>query len=221
MSIGVSEAGPGRGARAGGPGVDEACQGPADRGPAGQGAAGQSPVGQGVATEGFATEARLLKSALHRQVKSVAVITVGADPPVGFCATSLAPVAFDPPMVSFAVSRGSRSWPAVETADRVMAHLLADDQEELAQRFGRPDAVRFGPQTRWSRGAHGLPVLDDAMAWLMLTLVTRVRLGGHALVVGEVTAVRGVEEKAPLLHYRGQFGQLRGERSHFGYPEPE
>jgi flavin reductase (DIM6/NTAB) family NADH-FMN oxidoreductase RutF len=176
---------------------------------------------QSPAPAGFATDARLLRSALHRQVKGVAVITVGADPPVGFCATSLAPVAFDPPTLSFAVSQRSKSWPAVEAADRVMVHLLADDQQDLAHRFGHPGAPRFGPQTRWSRGAHDLPVLDDAMAWLLLKLVARVRLGANALVVGEVTAVRGAEGKAPLLHHSGRFGQLRAERSHFGYPEPD
>lgn len=182
--------------------------------------AGGGPVSPAPASAGFATDSRLLKSALHRHAKGVAVITVGAEPPVGFCATSLAPVAFDPPTLSFAVSQRSNSWPAVEAADRVMVHLLADDQQELAQRFARSGAPRFGPQTRWSRGAHGLPVLEDAMAWLMLRLVARVPLGAHALVVGEVTAVRGAEGKAPLLHYSGRFGQMRGERSHFGYPDP-
>ena len=72
----------------------------------------------------------------------------------------------------------------VETARYVMVHLLADGQADLASRFASRDAAKFGPDTRWHRNEFGLPVLDDALAWMQLVLTSRFRVGDHALVIG-------------------------------------
>jgi flavin reductase (DIM6/NTAB) family NADH-FMN oxidoreductase RutF len=145
---------------------------------------------------------------MRHHATGVAVVTAGAKLPVGFCATSLASVSLDPPVVSFTVGLRATSWPAVQAAPYVMAHLLADSQEDLARGFARPGGAKFGPGVRWHRGILGLPVLDDVLAWLVLAPVGHFPVGDHALVIGQVIEARNVADAGPLIHHNGEFVRL-------------
>ena len=160
----------------------------------------------------FATGPDPFRAAMRHHAKGVAVITAGAQNPVGFCATSLASVSLEPPVVSFSIGLRSESWRTVESARHVVVHLLADGQADLASRFGRPAAAKFGPGTRWHRDALGLPVLDDVLAWLLLALTTYFPVGDHALVLGRVVASRHTAAGHPLVHHDGEFAALAGPR---------
>ena len=157
---------------------------------------------------GPAVSADSFRSVMRHHVKGVAIITAGTDMPVGFCATSLCSVALEPLLVSFTVGVRSASWPTVRTATHIMVHLLAEGQEELARRFARPGHAKFDPPTAWYRGQHGLPVLDTALAWLLLCPVNTMMVSDHALIFGQVVDVRDSGCGRPLVHHNGQFGQL-------------
>ena len=47
---------------------------------------------------------------MRHHAKGVTVITAGTEVPIGFCATSLASVSLDPPIVSFTVGLRATSW---------------------------------------------------------------------------------------------------------------
>lgn len=158
----------------------------------------------------FAVAADPFRAAMRHHAKGVAVITAGADSPIGFCATSLSSVSLEPPLVSFTVGLRSSSWATIETARHVMVHLLADSQADLASRFARRDAAKFGPDTRWHRSELGLPVLDGVLAWLQLAVTNCFEVGDHALVIGQVMvswhAAAGTAR--PLVHLGGEFVTL-------------
>jgi flavin reductase (DIM6/NTAB) family NADH-FMN oxidoreductase RutF len=99
------------------------------------------------------------------------------------------------------------SWATMRSAHHVMVHLLADGQEDLARRFADPSAAKFGPATRWRRGAFDLPVLEDVLAWLALVPVSRMPVGDHALIVGRVVEAGHVAGE-PLVHHNGAFARL-------------
>jgi flavin reductase (DIM6/NTAB) family NADH-FMN oxidoreductase RutF len=145
---------------------------------------------------------------MRHHAMGVAIITAGVENPIGFCATSLASVSLEPPLVSFSVGLRSSSWETVETARHVMAHLLAEGQEDLARRFAQQDVPRFGSGTHWHRGVLGLPVLDDALAWLVIAPVSHIPVGDHALVIGQVTGTRQIAAGEPLIHHNGGFTRL-------------
>ncbi|HEY2578646.1 MAG TPA: flavin reductase family protein [Streptosporangiaceae bacterium] len=153
-------------------------------------------------------ETDMFRGAMRHHAKGVAIITAGVEIPAGFCVTSLASISLDPPLVSFTVGLVAASWGTMKKARYVMIHLLADGQEDLARRFARTDALKFGPGTRWHRGFRGLPVLDDALAWLAAEPVSRLSAGDHALVISQVIAVRSVTNARPLIHYNGTFTRL-------------
>jgi flavin reductase (DIM6/NTAB) family NADH-FMN oxidoreductase RutF len=150
-----------------------------------------------------------VRSVLRQHASGVAVITAGAPSPVGFCATSFATLSLEPPMVSFAIGVQTNSWGTVATAAYVMAHLLADDQGELARRFGRPGSAKFAPPVRWHRDEFGLPLLHGVLAWLVLEPVAQLPVVDHVLVVCRVIRV-GVAENAqsPLVNQAGRYWSL-------------
>jgi flavin reductase (DIM6/NTAB) family NADH-FMN oxidoreductase RutF len=164
---------------------------------------------------GPAAEPDPFRAAMRHHAKGVAVITAGTEHPVGFCATSLASVSLEPPLASFTVGLRSSSWATIETARHVMVHLLADGQADLASRFARRDAAKFGADTRWHRNELGLPVLEDVLAWLQLELTNRFRVGDHALVIGQVIGSgHGAPGTGrPLIHLGGEFVTLAASRA--------
>lgn len=152
----------------------------------------------------------LFRAVMRHHAKGVSVITAGTGTPAGFCATSLASVSLAPPLLSFTVGLRASSLPVVEAARHVAVHLLAEDQQELASRFGLADAEKFGPETSWRRGPFGLPLLDGVLAWLVLAPVSLLPAGDHRLVIGQVVTAGQERDAGPLVHYDGGFGRLAG-----------
>ncbi|MGW3017976.1 flavin reductase family protein [Streptomyces longwoodensis] len=169
--------------------------------------AATAPVGPGT---GQLASADLFRSVFRRHAAGVAVITASGDTgPVGFTATSLSSVSAEPPLVSFGIGTGASSWPAVSRAEYVGVHILGEHQRELAATFARSGADRFGAPTSWQDGPHGVPVLDDVLAWLVCRVHARVPAGDHRLVLAEVVLGDPAGDGRPLLYHQGRFTALR------------
>ncbi|GAA2250872.1 flavin-dependent reductase [Streptomyces ruber] len=152
----------------------------------------------------------LLRSVFRRHAAGVAVITArGPSGPAGFTATSLSSVSAEPPLLSFGISTGSSSWPAVSRAGHVGVHILGEDQQELAATFARSGADRFAAPTRWSAGPEDVPVLDGVLAWLVCRVVARVPAADHRIVIGEVVLGDPSGAGRPLLYHQGRYHGLR------------
>ena len=152
----------------------------------------------------------LLRSVFRRHAAGVAVITAQGDSgPVGFTATSLTSVSAEPPLLSFGISTGAPSWPAISRAGHIGVHILGEHQEELAATFARSGADRFGAATAWREGPEGVPLLDDVLAWLMCRVVGRVPVGGQRIVLAELVVGDPTGTGRPLLYHQGRFNGLR------------
>ncbi|MER5553689.1 flavin reductase family protein [Streptomyces sp. NPDC002793] len=151
----------------------------------------------------------LLRSVFRQHAAGVAVITAAGAAPVGFTATSLNSVAAEPPLISFGVGTSSSSWPVVSEAEHVGVHILGEGQRELAARFARSGADRFGPSTDWRAGPEGVPLLGGVVAWLVCRVVARVPAGDHRIVIAEVVAGDPSGGGRPLVYHQGGFTALR------------
>jgi flavin reductase (DIM6/NTAB) family NADH-FMN oxidoreductase RutF len=152
----------------------------------------------------------LLRSVFRQHAAGVAFITArGENGPVGFTATSLSSVSAQPPMLSFGISTGASSWPAISGAGHVGVHILGEHQEQLAATFARSGADRFGAPTAWREGPEGVPVLDGVLAWLVCRVVARVPAGDHRIVLAEVVLGDPAGSGRPLLYHQGRFNGLR------------
>lgn len=152
------------------------------------------------------------RSVFRRHAAGVAVVTAASPAgPAGFTATSLVSVSVDPPLLSFGISSGASSWPAVSRAAYVGVHVLAGHQEDVAALFARSGADRFGPSTGWAAGPHGVPLLDGVAAWLVCRTVALVPAGDHRLVIAQPVAAEPEAAGAghgPLLYHQGAFHRL-------------
>ncbi|MFI7400742.1 flavin reductase family protein [Streptomyces sp. NPDC049541] len=152
----------------------------------------------------------LLRSVFRRHAAGVAVITARGDSgPVGFTATSLTSVSAEPPLLSFGISTGASSWPAISATDHIGVHILGEHQQDLAAIFAKSGADRFGAPTAWRTGPEGVPVLDDVLAWLVCRVVGRVPAGDHRIVLAEVVLGDPTGPGRPLLYHQGRFNGLR------------
>ncbi|MDI2028228.1 flavin reductase family protein [Saccharopolyspora sp. TS4A08] len=139
----------------------------------------------------------------------VVVSAVGSDGPIGLTCQSFASLSLEPPLVTFAVARTSRTWPRIRDVGSFCVNILAADQRELSQQFSRSGADKFAG-VEWSPSPLGAPVLDGVVAWIDCELRHEYDGGDHTIVIGEVHDLAGTGERRPLLFHRGDYLDIPG-----------
>jgi flavin reductase (DIM6/NTAB) family NADH-FMN oxidoreductase RutF len=148
-----------------------------------------------------------LKAAFRRHASGVAVITTN-DPngnPVGFTATSMTSLGSNPALVTFNVSRGASSWPALSVAKYVALHMLGSKNLNLAQKMAADNTKRF-LDSDWQRSEFDLPVFDNVTAVLYGKVREFHSVEQNAVFIIEiVSGATGAEDKALLYNQRAYF----------------
>ncbi|MGK5683310.1 flavin reductase family protein [Actinoplanes sp. URMC 104] len=151
----------------------------------------------------------LFRRVFRRHAAGVAVVTTDAGRgAAGVTVTSLASLSADPPLLSFSIAATASIWPHLRDAKSAVVHLLGAGHAELARTFATSGADRFGAPTRWRRLPTGEPLLDDAAAWLRVTIEHRHPAGGSHLVIGRIHEAGLQDDSAPLLYHDGSFHVL-------------
>jgi len=137
----------------------------------------------------------------------VAVVTaVGPDGPAGLTTNAISSLSLDPLLMLVCFDNGSRTLPAVRHQGAFGVSILRQDQREIARVFA---SKRPGPEKLAAvlhRIHHGVPVVDDAAAWMVCELRELLPGGDHTIGVGAVVDVGEDTDAAPLLFHRGAFG---------------
>ena len=153
-------------------------------------------------------EGRAFRDTIGHLATGVCVVTaLGPDGPAGLTTNAVASLSLRPRLVVVCFDNTSRTLPVVRAAGRFAVNVLRVGQEELAKLFAskRLAADKFAAVTH--SVDHGVPVLDDALAWLVCDLRAEHPGGDHTIGVGAVTAMgRGSGE--PLVFYRGDYRTL-------------
>ena len=153
-----------------------------------------------------------LDEARFRQVlghfaTGVTVVTAhDAAGPAGFTCQSFMSVSLDPPLIAFAPSKTSATWPRIAATGAFCVNILRQDQEDLCRVFATKAETKFDG-VGWKPGPNGSPVLADALAYLDCRLEAVHDAGDHLLAIGRVSDI-GVGTGHPLLFYRGGFSSL-------------
>ena len=167
-----------------------------------------------------------VRDTTHRDVlghfaSGVAVVTAaGPDGPVGLTCQSFVSLSLEPPLISFAPARTSRTWPLVQTSGVFCVNVLAEEQQPLASAFARPGSDKFRG-VAWSPGHDGAPLLEGACAWISCALIHEYDGGDHTIAIGRVTALRAQPSREPLIFHRGRYRTLAcAENTHTGRRDP-
>ena len=144
------------------------------------------------------------REALSAYGTGVTVVTaIGPRGPVAMTVNSFTSVSLDPPLVLWCPAKASARHDALAHAPRFMIHVMAEDQQALAQHFAR-SGDDFAP-VDWHQDPDGLPVLAGALSRFACRAHALHDGGDHSIVLGRVEQVW--HRPGPgLVFKRGQYG---------------
>jgi flavin reductase (DIM6/NTAB) family NADH-FMN oxidoreductase RutF len=139
----------------------------------------------------------------------VAIVTCqGEDGPAGLTTNAVTSLSLDPLLLVVCFDNGSRTLPAVRSAKRFAVNVLRAGQEDLAAVFASKRVGREKFESVTHTVAHGVPVLDNALAWVACELVELLPGGDHTIGIGSVIAGAATEGE-PLVFYGGRYVKLQ------------
>jgi flavin reductase (DIM6/NTAB) family NADH-FMN oxidoreductase RutF len=137
----------------------------------------------------------------------VAIVTCyGDDGPTGLTTNAITSVSLEPLLLLVCFDNASRTLPAVREARRFAVNVLRAGQEDLARVFASKRVAREKFEAVTHVEAHGVPVLDGALAWLACELTALHPAGDHTIGIGEITHMDADPDGEPLVWFRGDYG---------------
>ena len=139
----------------------------------------------------------------------VAIVTCkGPDGPAGLTTNAVASLSLEPVLLLVAFDNGSRTLSAVRGSRRFAVNVLRAGQEDLARVFASKRVAREKFDAVTHMDAHGVPVLDGALAWLACDLRDLHPAGDHTIGVGAVTQMDADPDGEPLVFFRGAYHRV-------------
>jgi flavin reductase (DIM6/NTAB) family NADH-FMN oxidoreductase RutF len=139
----------------------------------------------------------------------VAIVTAdGPDGPAGLTTNAVSSLSLEPTLLLVCFDNDSRTLPVVRASQRFAVNVLRAGQEDLAKVFASKRVAEEKFEAVTHTVAHGVPVLDHALAWLACDLAALHPAGDHTIGIGRVTQLYSDETGDPLLFFRGRFGRF-------------
>lgn len=162
-----------------------------------------------------ADPARVFRDTIGRFATGVAIVTaIGPDGPAGMTTNAVTSLSLNPLLLIVCFETRSRTLEVVRTSRRFGVNVLRAEDEPLATVFA---SKRVGPEKfevltdhGW-REAHGVPVLDRALAWIACELRELLPGGDHEIGIGAVAGCGTGEDGDPLVFHRGRYTTIAGQ----------
>jgi 3-hydroxy-9,10-secoandrosta-1,3,5(10)-triene-9,17-dione monooxygenase reductase component len=153
-------------------------------------------------------DGRRFRDTIGHFATGVCVVTAsGPHGPAGLTTNAVTSLSLAPPLLLVCFDNASRTLPVVREAGRFAVNVLAADQEDLAETFASKALAQEKFAAVTHTVAHGVPVLDGALAWLACDLEATHPGGDHTIGIGAVTAMEH-RDGTPLLFHRGVYRAL-------------
>lgn len=125
----------------------------------------------------------------------------------GFTATAVCSVCAEPATLMIAVNRSTRTYPHILAKGAFTVNVIADDQREVAERFGTKADDLFA-QIPHRLTPNGVPMISDAAAVMVCSVSEMVDVGTHTIFFGRIEQTE-VSGKPPLVYYDGNYGAVQ------------
>jgi flavin reductase (DIM6/NTAB) family NADH-FMN oxidoreductase RutF len=145
------------------------------------------------------------RRALAQFATGVTIVTTRAADgrPAGLTVNSFNSVSLEPPLVLWSLSLKASSLDAFRDCRYYAVNVLAAGQLDAARTFADTRADRFA-QVGWHDGPFDMPVIDGAVASLIVANRNRYTEGDHVILVGEVVTY-DAPGGAPLVFHDGRY----------------
>ena len=154
-------------------------------------------------------EVMRFRDAIGRFATGVAIVTAhGQAGPAGLTTNAVSSLSLDPLMLIVCFDKASRTLPVVQESRRLAVNLLRAGHEDTARLFASKHVAQDKFDAVTHTVDHGVPVLDDALAWFVCDVAAFHEGGDHLIAVGQVTAFDYDPTGEPLLFHAGQWCRL-------------
>lgn len=155
-------------------------------------------------------DSETFRSVLGRFASGVTILTArdGSGVDHGMTVSAFSSLSLEPPLVLFCVDHAASMYDLL-VADSPPAcgiSILSSNQEAYSRRFADETEQRFDG-IAYSRGEHGVVLLDDALAHLECTITQHFDAGDHTVFIARLDRAQPRQGR-PLLYYRGGYAQL-------------
>lgn len=125
----------------------------------------------------------------------------------GMVVGSFTSISLDPPLVGFFPDKRSTSWSKIASTGHFCVNILSKEQCDQSARFAARGDDKFAGLEHGKSPA-GMPLLNDALAWIECSISSIVEVGDHFLVVGAVQRLERSAAAMPLLFFQGRYHEL-------------
>ena len=137
------------------------------------------------------------------------VTTQGRQGKAGLTTNAVSSLSLDPLLLLVCFDNASRTLPIVLETGRFAVNVLHAGQEDVARVFASKNVLpeaKFDAVTHVEE--HGVPVLDDALAWIACELRDTLAGGDHTIGVGAPLGMSRIGDDEPLVFFRGRYRDL-------------
>lgn len=124
--------------------------------------------------------------------------------PRGFTASSFSSLSLDPPLVLICLHRNAECHRCFENCGQFAVSILRPHHEPLARLLATRGADKFSGDGFVS-GAHGLPIVRDALATLICRTEARFPGGDHTIITAAVEQAEAAAAADAMVHYARSF----------------
>jgi flavin reductase (DIM6/NTAB) family NADH-FMN oxidoreductase RutF len=121
----------------------------------------------------------------------------------GVTANSFSSVSLDPPLVLWSQSLTSSNFQAFSDSDYFVINILAADQKELSDHFGKSQNDKF-KGIKFEEGIGGSPVLENTSAAFECKKIASYPGGDHIIYLGEINSLSCTDVE-PLIFSNGKY----------------
>lgn len=150
------------------------------------------------------------RNALGSFATGVTIVTT-TDPntnePLGLTVNSFNSVSMEPPLILWCLRLTSANLEAFKRCSYYNIHVLAHDQQDLANTFARVKSPDRFEGIQWRMSSKGAPLLDSSYctAWFECSHDQQLIVGDHLMLIGRVERCLHNDDQQPLIFHRGRF----------------
>lgn len=149
------------------------------------------------------------KQGMRRLCGGVTIVTTREGGKTGgLTATAVCSLSAEPPRLLACINRGGNTYRMIAESRVFCVNVLSASQQDLATCFagmmniGERDRFELG---NWTDLDSGAPALEDALAAFDCRVSSIIDTGSHAIIIGDITAIRTQDADSPLLYMDGRF----------------